>query len=346
MENEFEYKITIGIPVYNVEKYIKKCFDSILAQDIDGIEILVVDDCGTDNSIQIVKELCTSNNDKFSIRIISHTHNKGVAEARNTILKNAKGKYLFFLDPDDYIEVGSLTLLYEEAEKCQAEVTYGSIAILKDGEIKPFKIYPLSHFSGDGVFASYVYNSLNEKIFTSSINTLYLMNFIRYNHISFPNVKIGEDYLFREAFLPRVNKAAMRPEITYYYVMRPNSLMQYQYRETIDIKEALYKLWFCQQLKETCIGLENTDYYAGKCVQIMKSVLYDICGIQKHLHQLTGDIPQEELNKALKHPAKLSQILRFHRFRKTNLFFYLMGILPTNLTIFIITFIGKRKGWL
>ena len=346
MENDFEYKITIGIPVYNVEQYIKKCFDSIFAQDIDGIEILVVDDCSTDNSIQIVKELCSSNNGKYSIHMISHVHNKGVAEARNTILKNAKGKYLFFLDPDDYIEVSSLTLLYEEAEKYQAEVTYGSIAIVKDGEIKPFKKYPLLHFSGDGTFASYVYNSLNEKIFTSSINTLYLMSFIRNNHISFPEARIGEDYLFREAFLPKVSKAALRPEITYYYVMRPNSLMQYHYRDTIDIKEGLYKLWFCQQLKDTCTGLEKTDYYAGKCVQIMKSVLYDICGIQKHLHQFTGNIPQEELSKALKHPAKLNQILRFHQFRKTNILFYIMGILPTSLSIYIITFIGKKKGWI
>jgi glycosyltransferase involved in cell wall biosynthesis len=346
MENFSSFKITIGLPVYNVEPYIKKCIDSILMQDIDELEIIVVDDCGNDNSINIVKEIKRSQSTNVSINIISHEFNKGVGEARNTIIKNAKGKYLYFLDPDDFLKEGALSLLYNHAEANHAEVTYGSISAWKDGVLTPFRIYPDSLLLEKDSFASYVYNSMHETIFTSSINILYLTSFIKENGLMFPDLKLGEDFIFRESFIPKVKRAVLRHEVTYFYYMRPNSLMQYQYRNTIDIKEAKFKLWFCTKLKETCKNLENEDYYPGKCTLVIKSILFDICGIIKHQKQFTEAIPLNDIQRALKHPAGFKQILHFNRFRTFNIFFYFISNLPTKVALLIIKAVGEKKGWI
>lgn len=95
MENNLE--ITIGIPVYHVEKYIEKSLKSALNQDFKlPYEIIVVDDRGTDGSMELVKQIVESHERGEIVRIIRHEENKGLGEARNTIIRNAKGKYLFF----------------------------------------------------------------------------------------------------------------------------------------------------------------------------------------------------------------------------------------------------------
>ena len=86
--------VSIGVPVYNVELYIEKCLLSILNQTYKELEIIVVDDCGTDKSMQIVNDIRLSHPNGDKIRIIKHPSNKGIGEARNTIIKACKGKYV------------------------------------------------------------------------------------------------------------------------------------------------------------------------------------------------------------------------------------------------------------
>ena len=88
--------VTIGIPVYNAEKYIERCLISVLDQTFEDFEVLVVDDRGTDNSIQKVEEIANNHVNGKKLRIVHHDRNKGVAEARNTIIDEASGKYLYF----------------------------------------------------------------------------------------------------------------------------------------------------------------------------------------------------------------------------------------------------------
>ncbi|MBO5376516.1 MAG: glycosyltransferase [Bacilli bacterium] len=88
-------KFSIIIPVYNVEKYIKKCLDSISSQSFKDYEVIIVNDGTKDNSIEIAK--------KYNFKIVNQ-ENKGLSEARNTGVKNSSGEYLLFLDSDDYIE--------------------------------------------------------------------------------------------------------------------------------------------------------------------------------------------------------------------------------------------------
>ena len=79
--------VSIGIPVYNVGLYIEKCLLSVLNQTYHNLEILVVDDLGSDNSMDVVKKIVNSHPNGYKIRIIKHPYNKGIGEARNTIIK-------------------------------------------------------------------------------------------------------------------------------------------------------------------------------------------------------------------------------------------------------------------
>lgn len=98
--------ISIVIPIYNVEQYIDKCLDTCLNQNIDNYEIIGVDDGSTDRSGMILDNYCR----RYRERIIAiHTCNQGVSEARNTGIRKAKGEYIWFVDPDDYVQINILS---------------------------------------------------------------------------------------------------------------------------------------------------------------------------------------------------------------------------------------------
>ncbi len=114
-------KISIIVPVFNVEKQIEKCLDSILKQsmNIDGqIEVILVDDGATDKS----GELCDRYSDNYSIFRVVHRENGGAAAARNTGLELARGDYVAFVDPDDYIEPDYCEKAYSNAKETDADI--------------------------------------------------------------------------------------------------------------------------------------------------------------------------------------------------------------------------------
>ena len=118
--------VSVGIPVYNVELYIEKCLLSVFAQTYQNLEILIIDDCGSDSSMKIVSDLMHSHKQGNLIKVIRHQNNKGLGEARNTAIDNAKGDYIYFLDSDDFIENNTIEILLHEAEEYNADVVMAS----------------------------------------------------------------------------------------------------------------------------------------------------------------------------------------------------------------------------
>ncbi len=108
-----EIKVSIIIPVYNVAAYVEECIQSVLNQDYENIEIIIVDDCGTDNSMELVRKMIAGTSKE--IHILKHDHNRGFAAGRNTGIKNAVGNYIYFLDSDDYIEPDCISRLVKVA---------------------------------------------------------------------------------------------------------------------------------------------------------------------------------------------------------------------------------------
>ena len=117
-------KISIIIPVYNTEKYLSKCLDSVCNQTLSDIEIICINDCSTDNSLKILQEYSTR--DK-RIKIIDFKENKGAAVARNLGIDEAKGEYIGFVDSDDFIDLDFYEKLYTKAVETRADVVKGNI---------------------------------------------------------------------------------------------------------------------------------------------------------------------------------------------------------------------------
>ena len=109
-------KISVIIPVYNVESFLPQCLDSVVNQSYRDIEIICVEDCSTDSSMQILRDYAQNDN---RIKIIQNTKNLGLGLARNVGLEYATGEYIHFLDSDDWIEAGSYELLADKLGRIQ-----------------------------------------------------------------------------------------------------------------------------------------------------------------------------------------------------------------------------------
>lgn len=110
---------SIIVPVYNVEKEIRECLDSIKKQTFVDFEVLCVDDCGKDSSMDIVREYA---NEDSRFKILTHEHNKGVSAARNTGLDAAQGENIMFVDSDDWLELNALEVLHNISAKTKSEI--------------------------------------------------------------------------------------------------------------------------------------------------------------------------------------------------------------------------------
>ena len=133
-------KVSIGIPIYNVEEYLRECLDSIMNQTFKNFEVIMVDDGSTDNSFNICQEYVARDN-RFKL---FHQENKGIAGARNTCLKHMKGEYISWVDSDDKVEPNYLERLLEVQAETQADLVDGYNYSFKDG-MRYY--YDLTHIS-------------------------------------------------------------------------------------------------------------------------------------------------------------------------------------------------------
>ncbi|WP_321480789.1 glycosyltransferase family 2 protein [uncultured Bacteroides sp.] len=119
------YKISVIIPVYNVEKYIERCAKSLFGQTFSSIEYIFVNDCTSDNSLELLKRVVLSYpNRAKDIVYISHDSNKGLPTARNSGLSIARGEYLFHFDSDDWADREMFEMMYLAAQKNEADIVY------------------------------------------------------------------------------------------------------------------------------------------------------------------------------------------------------------------------------
>jgi len=340
--------VTIGIPVYNAATYIEKCVVSVLNQTMSNIELLIVDDKGTDNSIQIIKDIVCRYPNGSIIRIVEHSYNMGVAHARNTIVHEAKGKYLFLMDSDDYLNPDSIEKLYNKAVEFDAETVWGSsIEIFSENSKSKLHYgYPDLLLLGENQLINYECKDLHENLQHSIWNILYKMDFIRNNNLLFEQHGYFDDTIFHAKMQPLVRKAVLLSDITYNYYMRPTSLSNFQYREHFQLKEATDAFEASEIIIKHCYTLRGKPYFDVKCAKVMKQAFFMICGILKHQDKMDQPFPEMMVKKWFQHPASFAEILGFKRYRATNFFFKIIGKLPASLMVKIISIIGKKKHFI
>jgi glycosyltransferase involved in cell wall biosynthesis len=214
-------EISVIIPVYNVEKYIAKCLESVLAQSLSDIEIFCIDDCATDNSAAIAEEYAKKDS---RIKIIRHKINKGLGAARNTGLEYACGKYVYFLDSDDYID----GIMLEKAHARLEESGCDSVWMLSRSYFEDEKIYVIENYlknlagCPEGIIEI---NAGNISDFPGYIlNKVYSLDFIKKNNLLFPEGLLYEDAEFYFKFYTKSSKVFFMREVLCTYVRRQNSI--------------------------------------------------------------------------------------------------------------------------
>lgn len=133
------YQVSILVPVYGVEEYIERCARSIFEQTYRNLDIVFVDDCTPDKSIEILKRVLDDYPErKAQTRIIRHEHNRGLAAARNTAVAAATGTFLTHVDSDDWLEVDAVEELVKKQVETGAEIVTGDFTIWEKEGKKPF----------------------------------------------------------------------------------------------------------------------------------------------------------------------------------------------------------------
>lgn len=340
--------VSIGIPVYNVEPYIEKCLLSVLGQTYRNLEILVVDDLGTDKSMAIVEALQASHPAGGLITVIRHPCNKGLGEARNTAIAQARGKYLCFVDSDDYIEPGTIALLLKEAEANDTDAVFASsrkVVYGTEEEVPTFTYKSRVVLEGKDAFARYLCQDLRWHIGINAWNILFSLDFLRKNRLHF-DARKDEDALFLSDFYSEIERAVLLPDITYNYVLRPGSIMGNQAREHIPTAEIRERFITDAKMTERCARLRGRPYYDVHCARVMKHKFRAACVALRHRHRFTEPLPASEIRQELRHPATLKEIMAFKRYKWLHLFFYTVGALPSPLSVGATYVAGKLIRWI
>lgn len=203
-------KISVIVPVYNVSEYIAECIQSLFMQTYRDFEIIVVDDCGTDNSITIAEDLLSKNT--LPYRILHHDHNRGLSAGRNTGMAAAKGEYVYFLDSDDYITPECLEKLYVKAIDTNADITIGDYSVIGGSNTGLTHINSKRTSYFDGAYYVMAWNKLCK------------LSFLKDNNITFVEGLVHEDEPWTFEVACKTSNIALIEDKTYIYRIRENSL--------------------------------------------------------------------------------------------------------------------------
>ncbi len=236
-------KVSIVIPVYNAEKYLKQCLNSIISQTYHNIEIICIDDGSNDNSLNILKRYAEDDN-RF---IVLKQQNQGAAVARNEGIKRAAGKYIIFLDSDDYFSIDLIDKNLNKAEKFNTDITIfkavtfesetGKTRILND-EIDKFKAYFNKTFS-----ITDIPNNIFNSFLLVPWNKFYRTDFIKKNGLYFQNIKRSNDIYFTTTSLVKAQKIILLNDVLTYYRKGTNKNLQAGNEKTpLEFYKALNKL--------------------------------------------------------------------------------------------------------
>ncbi|OEJ15875.1 beta-1, 3-galactosyltransferase [Brachyspira hampsonii] len=227
-------KVSVILPIYNIEKYLPKCLESIVNQTLKDIEIICINDCSPDNSENIIKEYIKKDN---RIKLINNEKNIGVGLSRNIGVDLSNGEYISFIDSDDFINNNYLESLYSTAKKYDADIVFtNNMYTVNDnsGYIKPYyhnrmhiwkKKFKNTWKEGKSSFDVSTTEKENtpEYPLVSSVNKIFKKYFITNNNLKFQNYIVAEDSEFFYKYLVYNPNMYYNNNAEYYYVQRKSS---------------------------------------------------------------------------------------------------------------------------
>ena len=287
--------LTVVIPVYNVEKYLNRCLESILIQEWKNYDIIMVDDGSTDRSPQICDDYVKA----YDFISVIHKENGGLSDARNTGLSQAKGEYVYFPDSDDWLEPDTFIALAEALESQKFDIISFNREFIK-GEEDVIISDPVENqvFEGKDAFVhmlkhSYITGFVNDKIYRKSL-------FVDHD-ILFPKGKYYEDLGTNyKLFLSAKKVYATNQKYYHYLIDNPDSITQSwnekKFRDMLGFyKEVFYSDFVRSQLNQEELHISQL-YYVNGLTHILAS-LYK-AKLHKHYSEITSEVKQElEKNK-------------------------------------------------
>ncbi len=233
-------KVSIVVPVYNVEKYVEKCLDTLVKQTLKDIEIIIVNDGAIDKSKEKIesfldneeiKKILVKNNINI---IYLEKENGGLSDARNFGMPYATGKYIAFIDSDDYIEYDMYEKMYELAEKENSDLVecdfYWEYINEKTGEVKTKEDKRTNYINK---------HEMLENIRVVAWNKLIRRDIVEKTKVIFPKGLRYEDVEFTYKLLPSLNKISYLEKTCVHYIQRENSISNSQNERTKEIFEVL-----------------------------------------------------------------------------------------------------------
>ena len=297
------FGVSIIIPVYNVEKYLERCLNSVVRQYFpkDKYEIICIDDGSTDNSLQILEnyakqypniKIITPKKNKNS----SNTKSPGPGEARNIGIKNAKGKYVLFVDSDDFIALNSLEVLYNYAEKNNSEVVVFDFYRGKPGIEKP----QIRHLSN--VADKYEHNQFNADTADEFVyrfipvapwNKFYRLDLLK--NFKFNTKIYFQDVPYWDMVYTNAKRINYLPYVLYYYdVTRDDNITSSKGKKLFDVFKAF---------NDSRKILKKNGYY-----ERFKYIMYAhaTCNMVKHLKNINEDLREDFINEIKKFKIDVS----------------------------------------
>lgn len=230
--------ISIIIPVYNVEKYVRRCLDSITLQTYTNLEIIIVNDGSTDNSKNICEEYVSKDN---RIKMINQ-NNFGLSSARNVGIELANGKYIAFVDSDDFVDLNYIKSMYDEASINNTDIVCCDFNYIDEDDKKWTRIdrdnkYYFNMEAIDDIIIGKQYTEV------MTWNKLYKLDLFITNNIRFPVGKLNEDNFTTYKLYYYSNKISLINDKLYYYFQRKNSIMNSKFNiKRLDILEVTFEM--------------------------------------------------------------------------------------------------------
>ncbi|KRL98686.1 glycosyltransferase family 2 protein [Liquorilactobacillus satsumensis] len=235
-------KLSIIIPVYNVAEYLEKCVTSIVEQirTRNDTELILVDDGSRDRSPQ----MCDNYSELYKNVKTIHQKNAGSGRARNTGIESARGTYLYFVDPDDYLTINTVAEILKMLEKRTALCIFGYWDVDYVTNKKGKKAFSTSRVLSKASFRKSFASLFKTEMLYTVWNKVYSRQFLIENKLFFGNASMGQDVRFNLAVYEKVESVYLSSECLYYYVQDRNGSSTSRYREnSLQLKsEELFML--------------------------------------------------------------------------------------------------------
>ena len=262
--------ISIIIPIYNAASLIKRCINSILVQTYKEYEIIIVDDGSTDNSLQVCQDFAKTYNNIT----VFHKENEGQTSARKYGLERSNGKYIYFVDADDYIPEDTLSFLYQKITSQDLDMVEGASisTFLGTEKVEEFR------FPTEGIFnkVEHIKMMYRGECNNGTHAILYKRDLFNNNTFNIPyDVKTGEDFYLNLSLSLEANKVGLYNKIVYHYIENDQAITHYYKFTSIRPQEHLIESTRRELIRYDVFNLVQADFYKKAIYSIFVACLHN-----------------------------------------------------------------------